>query len=505
MLTLTHIADTHLGHRQYGLKQREDDMVSTTRAAFREMIKERGTDAILLPGDLFHSRDLRPKILHQIEQELERIPDEVPVLVSRGNHDENLTPRDVTWLNYLHQRGHIVFLQAELNADPETAWFNPYDPDELGQSAGFYDIDVEGLDGPVRVFGLQWRGARTGQALQQVANGIQETNEMHGEPAWTVLLAHFGMEDEVPTLGGTVTHGELRDVKDVVDYLALGHIHKRYESGGWIYNPGSPEAHNTREGRAEWEHGYYSVILDDGSAETGKGAVEFDVEHHPTKRRPYYRIEFDVTAHESPGDLETAFQEHVRDEQAAMTEYCSQDEFTAQGEPRDPIIDLRFTGTLQFSRGDFRTDELAAWVEDACDALYVQVNTGIRTANVQQLLSEIDEDEVFKDGQLNTAALEHRVFETIAKESIYDDHAGDVADVLGNAHQMAQADEAVEDIRDSVSSARQELFPDLADDVVLDIEEDPFADAETDEEASGDTTGGDEVDVETEAGEVVEQ
>ena len=164
-------------------------MVSTTRAAFQEMIEERGTDAILLPGDLFHSRDLRPKILHQIEQELERIPDEVPVLVSRGNHDENLTPRDVTWLNYLHQRGHIVFLQAELNADPETAWLNPYDPEEPGQSAGFYDIDAADVDGPVRVFGLQWRGAKTDQALQQVAKGIKETNEMHGEPAWTVLLA----------------------------------------------------------------------------------------------------------------------------------------------------------------------------------------------------------------------------------------------------------------------------------------------------------------------------
>ena len=94
----------------------------------------------------------------------------------------------------------IVFLQAELNADPETAWFTPYDPDEPGQSTGFYDIDVEGLDRPVCVFGLQWRGVKTGQALQQVANRIQETNEMHGEPAWTMLLAHFGMEDEVPTV-----------------------------------------------------------------------------------------------------------------------------------------------------------------------------------------------------------------------------------------------------------------------------------------------------------------
>ncbi|UHQ99202.1 metallophosphoesterase (plasmid) [Natrinema zhouii] len=505
MLTLTHIADTHLGHRQYGLKQREDDMVSTSRSALQEMTNERRTDAVLLPGDLFHSRDLRPKVLHQTEQELDRVPDDVPVLVSRGNHDENLTPRDVTWLNYLHQRGQVVFLKGDLDADPETARFEPYDPEDPGDHAGFYDINVERFDGPVRVFGLQWRGAKTGQALQQVANGIQATNDEYGEPTWTVLLAHFGIEDEVPTLGGTVTHAELRDLKDVVDYLALGHIHKRYESGEWIYNPGSPEAHNTREGRAEWEHGYYSVALDNGSAEADNDAVGFDVEHHLTKRRPYYRIEFDVTAYESPGDLETAFQNHVRDEQAAMTEYCSQDEFTARGEPREPIIDLRFTGTLQFSRGDFRSDELAAWVEDAYDALYVQVNTGIRTANVQQLLSEIDEDEVFKDGQLNTAALEHRVFETIAKESIYDDHAADVADVLGNAHQMAQADEAVEDIRDSVSSARHKLFPELTDDVVLDIEEDPFADAEAGENTSGDTTGDDEADVETEAGKVVEQ
>ncbi|WP_436903547.1 metallophosphoesterase family protein [Halovenus halobia] len=502
MLTLSHIADTHLGHRQYGLKQREDDMVSTVRAALDEMIEVRETDVILLPGDLFHSRDLRPKILHQIEKELEQVPDEIPVLVSRGNHDENLTPRDVTWLNYLHQRGQIVFLEAELQADPETAWFNPYNPNEPGHSAGFYDIDTEGLDGPVRVFGLQWRGAKTGQALQQVADGIQETNEMHGEPAWTVLLGHFGIEDEVPTLGGTVTHGELRNLKDVVDYLALGHIHKRYESGGWIYNPGSPEAHNTREGRPEWDHGYYSIELDAEESETGGDVAGFEVEHHPTKRRPYYRIEFDVTAYESPGDLEAAFQDHVRDEEAAITEYCSQDEFTANGEPRAPIIDLRFTGTLQFSRGDFRTDELAAWTEDTCDALYVQVNTGIRTANVQQLLSEIDEDEVFKDGKLNTTALENRVFETIANESIYADQADDVAEVLGNAHQMAQAEEAVEDIRDSVSSARQELFPELADDVVLDIEEDPFIDDEAAEEASDGTTD-DEAEGETE--EVMEQ
>lgn len=477
MLMLTHIADTHLGHRQYGLNQREDDMLSTTLTAFQEMIEERGADAVLLPGDLFHSRDLRPKVLDQAEQVLSQLPDDVPVLVSRGNHDENLTPREVTWLNYLHRRGHIVFLKAELTTDSETAQFEPYDPDEPGDCAGFYDIEVEGVDRPVRVFGLQWRGARTGQALQQVANGIKAVNTGHGAPTATVLLAHFGIEDEVPSLGGTVTHAELRDVKKHVDYLALGHIHKQYESAGWIYNPGSPEAHNTREGRDNWDHGYCSITLSSNGA-TANDTVEYEVTHHPTKRRPYYRVEFDVTAYESPGELETRFQEHVRGKKSKIEEYCQRNKFAARGEPRAPIIDLRFTGTLQFDRGDFRTDELAAWLQDECDALYVQVNTGIRTADVQLLISEIDEGEVFKDGRLNTTALEHRVFETIANESSYDEQAADVADVLGNAHQMAQAEETVDDLCDSVSLARRDLFPELADDVVLDIDEDPFTDSD---------------------------
>lgn len=94
-----------------------------------------------------------------------------------------------------------------------------------------------------------------------MANGLEVVNREYGDPVATVLLAHFGIEDEVPALGGTVTHAELRHVKEQVDYLALGHIYKRYESAGWIYNPGPAEAHNTREGRDDWEHGYYSIVI----------------------------------------------------------------------------------------------------------------------------------------------------------------------------------------------------------------------------------------------------
>lgn len=457
-------------------------MVSTTRAAFQQLV-DKDVDAILLPGDLFHSRDLRPKVLDDAERALGIVPEAVPVLASRGNHDENLTPRQVTWLNYLHRRDRIVLLEAELDANLDAAGFEPYREGADSESAGFFDIDRIG-EPPVRVFGLQWRGARADTALERAARGIREVNEDHGEPAYTVLLAHFGIEDEVPTLGGTVTHAELEPVREVVDYLALGHIHKRYEAGGWIYNPGSPEAHNIQEGQDDWEHGIYTVDVGESAGVDGEGpgTLSHDITHHATKRRPYYRIEFEVTPYDSPGELEAAFREHVEDERDQLEEHCAATEFQAGGDRRRPILDARFEGTLRFERADLRTDKLAEWAEGACDALHVQVNTSIRTADTQELLEELDGESVFIDGRLNTDALERRVFETIATESEYGEHADEVAEVLERSHRMSQTGEAVESISDMVSERRRELFPDMTADVAIEVAEDPFDDTPADED-----------------------
>jgi len=141
--------------------------------------------AIVLPGDLFHARNIRPKILADAERVLDSVPEDIPVLVSRGNHDENLTPRQVTWLKYLHQRGKIVLLEDDLESNTETAVFTQHDTGNLRSSSGFYDLETD--ERLVRFFGLQWRGARVDTALQQVAAGIQETNDSHSHPDFTVL------------------------------------------------------------------------------------------------------------------------------------------------------------------------------------------------------------------------------------------------------------------------------------------------------------------------------
>ncbi|RCU48477.1 metallophosphoesterase [Haloplanus salinus] len=482
-MNIAHLADIHLGHRQYGLKQREDDMANSFVATLKLILKQ-DPDAILLPGDLFHSRDLRPKILEDAEKGLELVPDDVPVLVSRGNHDENLTPRDVTWLNYLHRREHIVLLEADLDSTPETADFTPYG--DRTDKAGFYDIETE--SGTIRVFGLQWRGAQTDTALEKIADGIESNNEEYGEPDYTILLSHFGIEDEVPSLGGNITHTELREVRDVVDYLALGHIHKRYDSAGWIYNPGSPEAHSTREARDDWNHGYYSIELTPaGDTYDGPGAFKHSVEHHQARRRPYFSPPaFDVTPYDSFGELRDAFHDHIDEQNDSLDAELREEEFTKGGELRQPMVDLQFEGTLQFDRGDLAIEELAEWTEEAYDALYVQTNTSrITSADIEELLSEIDDDEVFVDGRLRTEALEQRVFETIASESQYSDHAEEVASLLGDAHRMAKSGEGADDIADVVTELRRELFSNSTESVSIDVPEDPFASEDQQEPANG--------------------
>ncbi|WP_435158651.1 metallophosphoesterase family protein [Haladaptatus sp. DFWS20] len=482
-----HLSDIHLGHRQYGLKQREDDMANSFRATLQLILKN-NPDTILLPGDLFDSRDLRPKILEEAERGLEMVPDDIPVLVSRGNHDENLTPRKVTWLNYLHRRGHIILLEADLNSDSETANFTPYREDPEAGRAGFYDIESD--SGTVRVFGLQWRGARTDTALKQVARGIQATNEKYGNPDYTVLLGHFGIEDEVPSLGGSITHAELRDVREVVDYLALGHIHKQYEASGWIYNPGAPEAHSTREARDDWKHGYYNVTLTPANDEYGgPGQLQHDTEHHHSRRRPYFSPPaFDVTSYDSYGELREAFHIYITKQEGALKEEINHKEFLKQDEPRRPILDLQFEGTLQFGKGDFHIEELANWTENAYNALYVQTNTSrITTAEIEKLLSEIDDDEVFVDGRLRTDALEQQVFETIATESQFSEHSEKVATLLGDTHRMAKNGEAAKDIADLVTERRRALFPDATENVTIEVDEDPFEEidqSDVDEEIS---------------------
>jgi len=446
-MRIAHAADIHLGHRQYGLPQREVD----ARLSFQKFLseaREHDVDAILIPGDLFDSRDIRPETLQQTENILEDV--ERPVIVSPGNHDENMSRRrSLTWLQYLNDRGLITLLSANLATD--RASFAPTDAKDPRKSGGGY-VDLEQDGELIRCFGLQYRGAYIERDLPAVADGIRAVNDADGKPDVTILLAHFGVDDAVPDLGANVARSALTDIENLVDYIALGHIHKQYESGAAAHNPGSLEAFDIQEGRWSNEHGYYIYDTQTGTAE-----------HHLSKRRPYVTLDFDVSGYRTFEDLRADFEDEVADARSNVDDTCQRRIYRdGNGGRRSPLVNLRLEGTLLLDHATFDVETLTDIVEEELDALYTQPTNHTERKAVQELLGGLERDEAFNpDGTVNTDALQDRVFTTISGESRYSGEADAVAETLDRTENLVNKDnQSTAEIAEYLRERRRELFPD---------------------------------------------
>jgi exonuclease SbcD len=94
-MRLIHLADLHLGYRQYqrltptGINQREADVARAFQRAVDRILELR-PDIVLVAGDVFHSvRPTNPAIVHAFRQ-FSRLRDGLPgapIVVIAGNHD----------------------------------------------------------------------------------------------------------------------------------------------------------------------------------------------------------------------------------------------------------------------------------------------------------------------------------------------------------------------------------------------------------------------------------
>ena len=97
-MRLVHLADIHLGFRQYqrqtptGINQREADVAVSLRRAIDKVI-ELKPELVLIAGDVFHAvRPSNPAILHafnQFSRLMQALPDASVVMIA-GNHDTTL-------------------------------------------------------------------------------------------------------------------------------------------------------------------------------------------------------------------------------------------------------------------------------------------------------------------------------------------------------------------------------------------------------------------------------
>jgi exonuclease SbcD len=207
---LVHLADLHLGFRQYqrltpgGINQREADVARTFESAITHVI-ELAPEVVLFAGDIFHSvRPSNPAILQafiHFSRLMQALPKTRVVMVA-GNHD---TPRSA-------ETGSILQLFTRIGIDV-------VEREPLRVEIPEYDLSVFAVpDAP----------------------GVIPKLNRDSRFKHNVLLFHGEIEGVIPSVGASperaariVTLAEL-NARDW-DYVALGHYHvmRKIEENAW--------------------------------------------------------------------------------------------------------------------------------------------------------------------------------------------------------------------------------------------------------------------------------
>ncbi len=270
-LLIAHMADTHLGLRQYGLLWREEDFYARFREAVEKAVRE-GVDAILISGDLF-DRARPPISALRAAKDALTLPKSkgVPVLAVLGEHDipkaKDLPPHFVLE-EYVKVLG-------------------------TGTTPLSVKVSVEGREFCIAGISHRPLTSRGRERLKELMS--KASREVCRD---SVLMMHQNIVNVFRLEPGI----DINEIPKTFKYVAMGHLHKRWVSDTQpkVAYPGSLEIVKADE-IEEWRRngkGFYLVDLSGDEA-----SVE--------------RVDVDVT----PQDvLRTEFPNHRRDSAIAIEE-----------------------------------------------------------------------------------------------------------------------------------------------------------------------------------------
>jgi DNA repair exonuclease SbcCD nuclease subunit len=435
--TFVHTADNHLGYEQYGVKERFNDFARAFLAVVDDAIA-RKADCFIVAGDLFNKRAIDAMTLMQAQEALQRLKSAgIPAIAIEGNHDRSYYRDGVSWLQFLCWQGLLHLLNPLVREGiPEvTPW-------DAATMRGAY-VDLYG--GRLRVYGLPWYGASTGRIMEGFAGELAAVRprEQAEGVQYRLLLMHTGVEGIVPQMHGLPTYEQFQPLRGLVDYVALGHVHKQYSRDNWLFNPGSTETWGAEE--SAWERGYYVVRVDMGAPE---GESRHVAEHVVNPRRPFLRKTFRVDGVAEPTLLYDRFDrfcaEWAREAQAEL----------ARGGGA-PVLDIQLGGVLGFDAASVERARLEEYVLQYFEPLVVRIHDNTRDTEYD--VAEAEEG----DGRDRSTwqQLEVHIFqELLSRDARYLANAPRWAKLLAEMKQMALGGEDPASIAGKLRDARAELL-----------------------------------------------
>jgi len=189
-MRIAHISDTHLGHRQYNLDERESDIYEAFEQAVNKAIEER-VDVLIHAGDLFDSPNPPIKALYVFKNALKKINEKMKFYCVLGDHDR-----------------------------PKRRGMPPHKLFEI-RVLGVNGLEWEDVNG-ILIAGISNLRGRMAELLKEEMKKFDALAEKYRK---SILVAHQAIDRYLPFEGSY----ELKEdeLPKNATYYAFGHLHAR--------------------------------------------------------------------------------------------------------------------------------------------------------------------------------------------------------------------------------------------------------------------------------------
>jgi exonuclease SbcD len=235
MVRLAHLADTHLGYKQYNLEEREKDIYDALEEIGDKILEEHA-DIVVHSGDLFDSPRPTPQAYFALKKFLKKLDGKVKFFAVLGDHDR---PKSRGVAPHVLFDNQVQVLGVSANAEHQS------------MSVGGQDVLVAGLSSLSRAYRVV------------LVEELKKLGALQLGGKVGVLVLHEGSDDFFP-FGSELS---LDEVPRNFSYVAMGHLHARIKASfgrGELAYPGSSEIIRKDEisGWRKLGKGFYIVDLE---------------------------------------------------------------------------------------------------------------------------------------------------------------------------------------------------------------------------------------------------
>ncbi len=410
-----HISDVHLGCTRYQIEESPKDFYRAWIDVLQKYAIGENVDFVVMAGDFFHKRNVPPETMNHAFAGLSLLKDAgIPVVTIEGNHDQKHTDSVYSWLRSL-ENWRLIHLLEPRSPDGKFVYDEWNYDSEHYILGGFIDI------GSARIFGSAWYGASANWAIPMLTEAIKENRR---EGAFHILMLHTDVEGHQTHPIPALSIANLKELKSVTDYVALGHTHKAYEIENWAFNPGSLEVTKIDEYRET--RGAWLVEVGENNEVSARHIRDYT-------QRPFQRIGFDVSGFADAKEITDGVLNKIKGEAR-----------TAEENQPKPIIEITLRGHLGFPNSLLELPKIREEAQKMTDALHIRIKN--HSAPIEYAIAADLEEDASRE------KLERRVIEDlIARDNRYKTKVEEITEAVIGAKRLALSDEEPEKIADFIA------------------------------------------------------